>query len=152
MTVLFTLFKAENVVVEGNLVEFKHPSATTTVGDSTKINPICRCCAKCYGCVTNNSQGSWDCLRDICGGILGSAKWEPTMHLNYSKGVIECRDGLPKYKGFTACFCGSDKTVEETRTFPDAANQLEGACYCGAVTVKATAAPEAVAICHCSEC
>jgi len=110
---LVTLFKAENVVVEGDLVEFKHPSATTAVGDGTKNNSIRRCCAKCYGCVTNDGQGSWDGLRDICGGIIGSARWEPTMHLNYPLSVVCFKDGLPKYKGFPAGFGGSDETVDE---------------------------------------
>ena len=110
---LVTLYKAENVVVTGDLVEFKHPSAVTAVGDGTKNNSIRRCCAKCYGCVTNDGQGAWDGLRDICGGILGNAKWKPTMHLNYPSSIVCFKDGLPKYKDFPAGFGGSDAKVAE---------------------------------------
>ena len=63
--------------------------------------------------MTNDGQGAWDGLRDICGGILGNAKWKPTMHLNYPSSIVCFKDGLPKYKDFPAGFGGSDAKVAE---------------------------------------
>ena len=39
-----------------------------------------------------------------------------------------------------------------TKTDDDTATVITGRCYCGATTISATQAPQAVAYCHCTDC
>jgi hypothetical protein len=80
--------------------------------------------------------------------------FEPTMHIFYTSGNTNVRDGLPKYVDLPAAFGGSDKQVNDvyhsSRISP--AQACTASCLCGACQVETVGAPKWVANCHCSQC
>lgn len=135
--------------ITGELVGYANEWVEGKMGAGPDNFSMRKSCAKCFGCVVNDHAGMG--ARDVCGGIL-DAKFDIHMHLNYP-GNYCVHDAKPKFTDFPPAFGGTGNTLAEgDETFADAPELAEGSCYCGAVTVKATAPPAVTAICHCVDC
>jgi hypothetical protein len=52
-------------------------------------------------------------LVDVYAAILPTLKFTPGVHVNYAETVLRMRDGLPKFKDFSAAFGGSGEQIAE---------------------------------------
>ena len=50
---------------------------------------------------------------DVYAAIIPDFPFRPTLHVQYGGGVLQVRDGLPKFKDFPKEFDGSGVTLPE---------------------------------------
>ena len=68
-------------------------------------------CAQCGGhlMIDHPTLG----LVDIMAATLPKLAFEPSVHVNYAETVLPMKDGLPKYRDFTAEFGGTGELIAE---------------------------------------
>jgi len=78
----------------------------------------------------------------------------PSMHIFYTSGNTNIKDGLPKFVDLPAAFGGSDKQVEEVyhKDETTSVGNCSASCLCGVCEVQTVGGPKWVANCHCSQC
>ena len=70
-------------------------------------------CTVCGGCVANEKP-QLDMVAVYPMTLFGSAyRFEPTMHIFYSEGVLDMSDGLPKFVDVPDTFGGSGELAPE---------------------------------------
>ena len=71
----------------------------------------CFCC-HCGGHVMADHQDTYGII-DVYAAILDGFTFNPTAHINYESAMLRVLDGLPKYRDFSADFCGSGEMMDE---------------------------------------
>ena len=95
-------------------------------------------CAKCFASVVNDHTNAMGVV-NICGGLLDfpMGGFKPTSHIYYDLRVMDCPDGLPKFKDAPKEWEGTGELVPEVAPPAALPSTLTGSCYCGAVKVCA---------------
>jgi len=68
-------------------------------------------CKKCGGHLMTNHPSLG--LVDVYAATLPTLTFSPGVHVNYAETVLPMRDGLPKFKDFSAEFGGSGEQIAE---------------------------------------